>query len=112
MAIMGNAGAAQIALRHQVLGPVVSNATAYGSSGVAIGDAARAIADGHLDIAIAGGAEAPLVAMIMGVFQGTRAMSATDPEDPLRTCKPFSRQRSGLVRSEERGLGKGVGRKC
>lgn len=100
MAIMGNAGAAQIALRHQVLGPVVSNATACGSSGVAIGDAARAIADGHLDIAIAGGAEAPLVAMIMGVFQGTRAMSAPDPEDPSRTCKPFSRQRSGLVMGE------------
>ena len=100
MAIMGNAGAAQIALRHQVLGPVISNATACGSSGVAIGDAARAIADGHLDIAIAGGAEAPLVAMIMGVFQGTRAMSAPDPEDPSRTCKPFSRQRSGLVMGE------------
>lgn len=100
MAIMGNAGAAQIALRHQVLGPVISNATACGSSGVAIGDAARAIADGHLDIAIAGGAEAPLVAMIMGVFQGTRAMSAPDPDDPARTCKPFSRARSGLVMGE------------
>lgn len=100
MAIMGNAGAAQIALRHQVLGPVISNATACGSSGVAIGEAARAIADGHLDVAIAGGAEAPLVAMIMGVFQGTRAMSAPDPEDPARTCKPFSRQRSGLVMGE------------
>ena len=100
MAIMGNAGAAQIALRHQVLGPVISNATACGSSGVAIGEAARAIADGHLDIAIAGGAEAPLVAMIMGVFQGTRAMSAPDPEDPSRSCKPFSRQRSGLVMGE------------
>ena len=100
MAIMGNAGAAQIALRHQVLGPVISNATACGSSGVAIGEAARAIADGHLDIAIAGGAEAPLVAMIMGVFQGTRAMSAPDPDDPSRSCKPFSRQRSGLVMGE------------
>ena len=100
MAIMGNAGAAQIALRHQVLGPVISIATACGSSGVAIGEAARAIADGHLDIAIAGGAEAPLVAMIMGVFQGTRAMSAPDPSDPSRSCKPFSRQRSGLVMGE------------
>jgi len=100
MAIMGNAGAAQIALRHKVLGPVVSNATACGSSGVAIGDASRAIADGYLDVAIAGGAEAPLVAMIMGVFQGTRAMTAPDPEDPARSCKPFSRQRSGLVMGE------------
>lgn len=100
MAIMGNAGAAQIAIRQQVLGPVISNATACGSSGVAIGEAARAIADGYLDVAIAGGAEAPLAAMIVGVFQGTRAMSAPDPDDVARSCKPFARSRSGLVMGE------------
>jgi 3-oxoacyl-[acyl-carrier-protein] synthase II len=100
MAIMGNAGAAHIALREKVLGPVISNATACGSSGVAIGDAARAIADGYLDVAIAGGAEAPLVASLMGVFQGTRAMSAPDPDDPSRTCKPFAANRTGLVLGE------------
>jgi 3-oxoacyl-[acyl-carrier-protein] synthase II len=100
MATMGNAGAAQIAIRQQVLGPVISNATACGSSGVAIGDAARAIADGYLDVAIAGGAEAPLAAMVMGVFQGTRAMSAPDPKDVPRTCKPFAKNRSGLVLGE------------
>ena len=100
MAIMGNAGAAQVAIRHQVLGPVISNCTACGSSGVAIGDAARAIADGYIDVAIAGGAEAPVVASLMGVFQGTRAMSAPDPEDPARTCKPFAANRSGLVLGE------------
>lgn len=100
MAIMGNAGAAQVALRHKVLGPVVTNATACGSSGVAISDAARAIRDGYLDVAIAGGAEAPLVASLVGVFQGTRAMSPPDAEDPARTCKPFARNRTGLVLGE------------
>jgi 3-oxoacyl-[acyl-carrier-protein] synthase II len=100
MAIMGNAGAAQVAIRHQVLGPVISNCTACGSSGVAIGDAARAIADGYLDVAIAGGAEAPVVASLMGVFQGTRAMSPPDPEDVARSCKPFASNRSGLVLGE------------
>ncbi|GHB93977.1 beta-ketoacyl-[acyl-carrier-protein] synthase family protein [Thermomonas carbonis] len=100
MAIMGNAGAAQVALRHKVLGPVISNATACGSSGVAISDAARAIRDGYLDVAIAGGAEAPLVASLVGVFQGTRAMSPPDATDPAQTCKPFARDRSGLVLGE------------
>ena len=100
MAIMGNAGAAQVALRHKVLGPVITNATACGSSGVAISDAARAIRDGYLDVAIAGGAEAPLVASLVGVFQGTRAMSPPDAHDPARTCKPFARDRSGLVLGE------------
>lgn len=100
MAIMGNAGAAHVALRQKVLGPVVSNATACSSSGVAIGDAARAIADGYLDVAIAGGAEAPLVASLMGVFQGTRAMSPPDPDDVARSCKPFAEDRTGLVLGE------------
>lgn len=100
MAIMGNAGAAQVAIRHKVLGPVITNATACGSSGVAIADAARAIRDGYLDVAIAGGAEAPIVASAMGVFQGTRAMSAPDPADVSRTCKPFASNRSGLVLGE------------
>lgn len=100
MACMSNAGAAQLAIRHQVLGPVVCNTTACASSGVAIGDAARAIADGYLDVAIAGGAEAPLVSMFMGIFQGTRAMSAPDPEDVGRSCKPFDSRRSGLVMGE------------
>jgi len=100
MAIMGNSGAAQVALRHKVLGPVITNGTACGSSGVAIGDAARAIADGYLDLAVAGGAEATITASVMGVFQGTRAMSAPDSVDPSRTCKPFSRNRSGLVLGE------------
>jgi 3-oxoacyl-[acyl-carrier-protein] synthase II len=100
MTIMGNAGAAQVALRHKVLGPVVTNASACGSSGVAIAEAARAIRDGYLDVAIAGGAEAPLVASVISVFQGTRAMAAPDPQDPSRTCRPFSTQRTGLVLGE------------
>ena len=100
MTIMGNAGAAHVALRHKVLGPVVTNASACGSSGVAIGDAARAIRDGYLDVALAGGAEAPLTASVMGVFQGTRAMSAPAPGDAARSCRPFARDRSGLVLGE------------
>jgi 3-oxoacyl-[acyl-carrier-protein] synthase II len=100
MTIMGNAGAAQVALRHKVLGPVITNASACGSSGVAIAEAARAIRDGYLDVAIAGGAEAPLVASVISVFQGTRAMAAPDPQDPSRTCRPFSAQRTGLVLGE------------
>ena len=100
MAIMSNAGAAQIAIRHRILGPVVTHASACGSSGVALGEAARAIADGYLDVAVAGGAEAPLTAGVLGVFSGTRAMSRPDEADVSRTCKPFSKDRTGLVLGE------------
>lgn len=100
MAIMGNAGAAQISIRHNIRGPVITHASACGSSGVAIAHAARAIADGYLDVAIAGGAEAPLTASLIGVFDGTRALSKPDVADPSRTCKPFALNRSGLVLGE------------
>lgn len=100
MAIMANGGAAQISIRNKILGPVLTHGSACGASGVAIGEAARAIADGYLDIAVAGGSEAPLSAMVSGVFSGTRAMSQPDADDPSRSCKPFGKSRSGLVLGE------------
>lgn len=100
MAVMGNAGAAQVAIRQRVRGPVVTNASACASSGIAIGDAARAIRDGYIDIAIAGGAEAPLSIGVVSVFDGTRALSRPDPVDISRSCRPFASDRSGLVLGE------------
>ncbi len=100
MAIMRNGGAAQISIRHKILGPVITNGSACSSSGVAIGEAFRAIRDGYLDVAIVGGAEAPLTGSLFGVFDGTRALAAPDPLDASRSCKPFSTSRSGLVLGE------------
>lgn len=100
MAIMRNGGAAQISIRHQILGPVTTNGSACSSSGVAIGEAFRAIRDGYIDVAVAGGAEAPITASLLGVFDGTRALAAPDPSEASRTCKPFSTNRSGLVLGE------------
>jgi 3-oxoacyl-[acyl-carrier-protein] synthase II len=79
---------------------VVTHASACGSSGVAIGEAARAIRDGHLDVAVAGGAEAPLIASLIGVFDGTRALAAPNSDDVSRSCRPFSADRAGLVLGE------------
>jgi 3-oxoacyl-[acyl-carrier-protein] synthase II len=100
MAIMRNGGAAQISIRHQVYGPVITHGSACSSSGVAIGEAFRAIRDGYLDVAIAGGAEAPLTASLFGVFDGTRALALPDALDVSRSCKPFSKNRGGLVLGE------------
>lgn len=100
MAIMQNGGAAQISIRHQILGPVMTHGSACSSSGSAIGEAVRAVRDGYLDVAIAGGAEAPLTACLFGLFEGTRALAVPDAADVSRTCKPFSRNRAGLVLGE------------
>ena len=100
MAIMGNGGGAQIAIRHRITGPVITSSSACASSGVSIGEAGRAIARGDLDIAVAGGAEGSLTSLVLGTFDGTRAMAEPDPDDPSTTCRPFSKQRTGLVLGE------------
>ncbi len=100
MAIMQNAGASQISIRHQILGPVMTHGSACSSSGAAIGEAFRAIRDGYLDVAIAGGAEAPLTSSGFGAFDGIRAHAMPDATDVARSCKPFSLERTGLVMGE------------
>lgn len=100
IAIMHNSGAAYLSIRHGIAGPVHTHGSACASSGAAIGEAARAIRDGHLDIALAGGAEAPLSAPILGGFEGMRALAPIDAVDVAQSCKPFSSVRSGLVLGE------------
>ena len=100
MACMLNAAAAQISIRHQILGPVMTHSSACTSSGAAIGDAFRAIRHGYLDIAVVGGAEAALIPTFMGLWGGLRALADPDPSDVSRSCRPFSRNRKGLVLAE------------
>jgi len=100
MAMMHNSSAAQISIRHQILGPVMTLSTACASSGTAIGEALRAVRDGYIDVALAGGSEAPLTACVFGGFDGTRAMAAPDASDVGRSCRPFAKDRAGLVLGE------------
>jgi 3-oxoacyl-[acyl-carrier-protein] synthase II len=100
MAMMHNSGAAQISIRHQILGPVITYSTACASSGNAIGEAMRAVRDGYVDIAVAGGAEAPLTPATFNGFDASRALAAPDKLDVSRSCKPFAKDRAGLVIGE------------
>jgi 3-oxoacyl-[acyl-carrier-protein] synthase II len=100
IAIMHNSGAAYLSIRHGIGGPVHTHGSACVASGAAIGEAARAIRDGHIDIALAGGAEAPLSAAILAGFEGMRALAPVDALDVAQSCKPFSSARSGLVLGE------------
>ena len=100
MASMLNAAPAHISIRNQILGPVMTHSSACTSSGGAIGDAFRAIRDGYLDVAVAGGAEAPMLPTFMSMWSGLRALAEPDANDVSRSCKPFSANRTGLVLGE------------
>lgn len=97
---MANAPAAWIGLEHGFTGPNLTYSTACSSSAVAIGEAARRIARGEADAMLAGGAEAPLNFGTLKAWEALRTLAAEDPEDPAASCKPFARNRSGLVLGE------------
>lgn len=97
---MHNAAASWIALDSGITGPVLTFSTACSSSAVALGEAARRIERGELDAAIAGGTEAPLAFGPMKAWEALRTLAAEDPDDPAASCKPFSKNRSGMVLGE------------
>lgn len=100
MASMLNAAASQISIRQKILGPVMTHSSACTSSGAAIGDAMRAIRDGYLDVAVAGGAEACLIPTFVQLWTSLRALAEVDSTDVGRSCRPFDKARSGLVLAE------------
>jgi 3-oxoacyl-[acyl-carrier-protein] synthase II len=97
---MANAPAAHISIRHAIRGPVLTYSVACASSAVAIGEAFRAIRDGYLDVAIAGGAEAMTTPGMVEAWAAMRVLARPDAEFPERSCRPFSKGRSGLVLGE------------
>jgi 3-oxoacyl-[acyl-carrier-protein] synthase II len=97
---MVNAPAAWIGLEHGLAGANLTYSTACSSSAVAIGEAARRIAHGEADAMLAGGAEAPLNFGTLKAWEALRTLAAEDAQDPAASCKPFARNRCGLVLGE------------
>jgi len=97
---MTNAAAAWIGIEYALEGPNLTYSTACSSSAVAIGEAARRIGSGEVDIMLAGGAEAPLTRGVSHAWDAMRTLATPDPLDPTASCRPFSRERSGFVLGE------------
>ena len=90
---MANAGASYISTEFGIHGPVYTVSTACSSSNHAIGQAFWLVRSGAVDVAITGGSEAPFS---YGLLKAWEAMRVVSPE----TCRPFSRDRKGLILGE------------
>lgn len=95
----GGAASCSIAIEFGFTGPNATNAMSCASGAIAIGEAWRLIRDGHADIALAGGVEAPLAPLSFGAFAIIRAMS-TRNDAPEAACRPFDKERDGFVMGE------------
>jgi len=93
------AASCHVAIRYGFMGPNTTNAMSCAAGTMAIGEAARLIRDGAVDVAVAGGAEAPLAPVCYGAFAAIRAMS-TRNDDPAGSCRPFDKERDGFVMGE------------
>jgi 3-oxoacyl-[acyl-carrier-protein] synthase II len=100
IAAMTNAAAAWIGLEYALVGPNLTYSTACSSSAVSIGEAAEKIRTGRAEVMIAGGAEAPLTPGVLRAWDAMRTLARPDKVNPGASCRPFSRNRSGLVLGE------------
>lgn len=99
-ALMANAPAAHVAMRQGARGPVLTYSVACASSAVALSEAAKSVACGDVDMAIAGGSEAIVVPGSMMAWQAMQTLAAVDPARPGAAVKPFDLHRSGFALGE------------
>ena len=97
---MHNAATAWIGMAHDVQGPALTYSTACSSSAVAIGEAWLRVASGQLDVALAGGAEAPLSCGSLKAWEALHTGATVDADAPWASCRPFAGNRSGMVLGE------------
>jgi 3-oxoacyl-[acyl-carrier-protein] synthase II len=101
---MSNAPASHLAIRFGLRGPNVTYSVACASSAVAIGEAFHAVRDGRVECALAGGSEACVTSGVLRAWQAMRILASVDTRASSEACKPFARNRSGLVLGEGAAL--------
>jgi 3-oxoacyl-[acyl-carrier-protein] synthase II len=91
--VLPSIGAGWVSILLGLRGPNLSPATACAAGAHAIIQGAQLLQYGEADVAIVGGAEAPICAVGIAAFAAMRALSTT-------ACKPFSLERDGFVLGE------------
>jgi beta-ketoacyl-acyl-carrier-protein synthase II len=97
--MLADAPAATISIYNGLQGPNMAIATACAAGNNALGEAAKMIERGAADVMLAGGAEAPLIPMVVAGFNATGALSTFDG-DPAQASRPFDANRDGFVVGE------------
>jgi beta-ketoacyl ACP synthase len=96
---MPNAPAAAVGLDRQAKAGIISPVMADASGAAAIGQAWRHLILGEADIAICGGVETVIEAVPVAAFMQQGALS-TNNDDPTGACRPFDKDRDGMVIAE------------
>lgn len=90
----------QVSIKHNLMGPNHSVVTACATGSHAIGDSARMIQYGDVDIMVCGGAEATICEVGVGGFAALRALSTNFNDNPKAASRPWDKDRDGFVMGE------------
>ena len=94
---MANAPASHISVEHGLTGPAFAISSACASANHALAQALHMVRHGVADAAVAGGTEACITLGVVKAWEAMRVMA----DD---TCRPFCRQRRGMVLGEGAGV--------
>jgi nodulation protein E len=94
---MPSAAASQVSMQLGIQGPVFTVSSACSSSNHAIAQAVLMIRSGIIDVALAGGTDAPFTVGLLKAWDAMRVVSSD-------ACRPFSNDRSGMVLGEGAGM--------
>lgn len=84
-------------------GPNLAMATACTTATHCIGDSARMIEYGDVDVMVAGGSESCVCPLAIGGFSAARALS-TRNDDPHAASRPWDKDRDGFILGEGAGV--------
>ena len=93
----------QVSILYGAKGPNYCTVTACASGADSIGIAAAMIRKGEIDIALAGGTEAPICPIAVAGFNACMALSKRN-HDPEGASRPFDAERDGFVMGEGAGV--------
>jgi nodulation protein E len=95
--LMANAPACQITMEHGLTGPAFAVVSACASANHALAQAFEMVRSGKVDFAVSGGSEACITVPTVKAWEAVR-VTADD------TCRPFCKQRRGMVLGEGAGI--------
>lgn len=97
---MANACGAHLSIQLGLGGVCATYSVACASAAMAIGEAFRRVRAGAAPVMLAGGSEAPLAYGVIRAWLALQVLAPADEAGAPWACKPFQRERAGLVLGE------------
>ncbi len=101
--MLADMASGQISMAFGLKGPNFCTVSSCSSGAEAIGTAWNMIRHGEVDVAIAGGAEAPICPIAVAGFNSCQALSRRN-DAPKQASRPFDVDRDGFVMGEGSGI--------